>query len=146
MIAWDAVEKELLNPSMSTTEVETPNYRVFVGPDEKHDRASALQFNLLTWLGLEEHHYLLDVGCGSLRAGRLLIPYLLPGRYFGIDPAQWLIDEGIENEVGKDLVRIRRPTFSNDANFTLSRFERDFDFVLAQSISVMLHQRKLRNV
>jgi SAM-dependent methyltransferase len=77
---------------------------------------------------------LLDIGCGSLRAGRLFIPYLRPGNYFGIEPMHWLIEEGIEKEVGRSMVDLKRPTFSNDADFTLSTFKRDFDFILAQSI------------
>jgi len=109
-------------------------YRSHVGPPERYDLIGAMQFNLLTFLGLRETHYLLDVGCGSLRGGRLFIPYLLPGRYYGIEPEQWLIDDGIKNELGQDLVRIKQPTFSNDTNFTLSVFGRTFDFLLAQSI------------
>jgi len=110
------------------------HYRAFVGPPEKYDLVAAMQFNLLTALGLREHHYLLDIGCGSLRAGRLFIPYLLPDRYCGIEPEQWLIEEGIEREVGQDLIKIKRPSFSNDPDFSLSSFDRTFDFLLAQSI------------
>ena len=43
------------------------HHRAFVGPPEKYDIVSAMQFNLLTFLGLREDHYLLDIGCGSLR-------------------------------------------------------------------------------
>jgi len=57
-----------------------------VGPDADYDLLRALQFRLLCALGLREHHSVLDVGCGSLRAGRLPITYLAPGRYFGIEP------------------------------------------------------------
>ncbi len=110
------------------------HYRAFVGPPEKYDLMSAMQFNILSGLGLREHHYLLDIGCGSLRAGKLFIAYLLPGRYFGIEPEQWLIEEGIKHEVGQDAVEIKQPTFSNDRDFTLSVFDRKFDFILAQSI------------
>jgi len=110
------------------------HYRAFVGPADKYDLASAMEFNLLTFLGLREHHSLLDIGCGSLRGGKLFIPYLLPGQYCGIEPEQWLIEEGIKNEVGEDLITIKRPVFSNDSNFTLSIFNRKFDFILAQSI------------
>ena len=110
------------------------HYRAWVGSAEVYDIMSATQFNLLTSLGLREHHYLLDVGCGSLRAGRLFIPYLLEGRYYGIEPEQWLIEEGIRSHVGEDLVRIKKPTFSNDDDFTLSTFNRTFDFIVAQSI------------
>jgi len=65
---------------------DSNNYRAYVGPVEKYDLVAANQFNLLTMLGLRENHFLLDVGCGSLRGGRLFIPYLLPHHYFGIEP------------------------------------------------------------
>ena len=110
------------------------HYRAFVGPPEDYDLIAALQFNLLTALGLREHHHLLDIGCGSLRAGRLFIPYLLPDRYFGIEPEQWLVEQGIERELGRDLIEIKRPTFSDISDFGLSRLEHRFDFLLAHSI------------
>jgi hypothetical protein len=110
------------------------HYRAFVGPPEKYDLVGAMQFNLLAFLGLREVHSLLDIGCGSLRAGRLFISYLLPGHYFGIEPEQWLIEEGIRNECGKDLINIKSPVFSNDSNFTCTAFGQKFDFILAQSI------------
>lgn len=119
-------------------------YRAHVGPPERYDLLGAMQFNLLTFLGLREKDYLLDIGCGSLRGGRLLIPYLLPGRYYGIEPEQWLIDDGIKNEIGQDLVRIKKPTFSNDSNFTLTLFARTFDFLLAQSIFTHAPQPLIR--
>lgn len=121
---------------MSNGSIDDGNsdYRGFVGPSEKYDLISANQFNLLTFLDLREEHYLLDIGCGSLRAGKLLIPYLLPGRYHGIEPEQWLIDEGIKNELGKDILTIKEPVFHNDSNFTLSVFDRRFDYLLAHSI------------
>lgn len=109
-------------------------YRNYVGSEDKYDLLGAMQFNLLTGLGLREHHRLLDIGCGSLRAGRLFIPYLQAAHYFGIDPNQWLIDDGIANNVGADLARIKQPRFSNNADFDLSGFGETFDFLLAQSI------------
>ena len=103
-----------------------------------------MQFNLLTFLGLREHHYLLDIGCGSLRGGKLFIPYLLPGRYFGIEPEQWLIEDGIKNELGEEIVNIKRPVFSNDEDFNLSAFGRQFDFILAQSIFTHASESQIR--
>ena len=120
------------------------HYRAFVGPAEKYDLVSAMQFNLLTFLGLREDHYLLDIGCGSLRGGKLFIPYLLPGRYFGIEPEQWLIEEGIKRELGEDIIRIKQPVFSYDNNFTLSIFNQKFDFILAQSIFSHAAERQIR--
>src|SRR5512143_3978771 len=85
-----------------------PQYRAYVGPPEDYDLIAAMTFNLLTSLGLRQHHSVLDVGCGSLRIGRLLIPYLNAGRYTGIEPERWLVEEGIRRETGRDQVWLKR--------------------------------------
>jgi cyclopropane fatty-acyl-phospholipid synthase-like methyltransferase len=111
-----------------------PHYRAYVGPPERYDLIAAMVFNLLICIGLRERHRLLDIGCGSLRCGRLLIPYLNPGNYVGVEPNRWLIDEGIARETGKDLIRIKRPRFFYNDDFRFDeRFGR-FDFAVAQSI------------
>jgi len=124
--------------------IDASLYRSYVGPPDNYDMAAAMQFSLLTFLGLRDDHYLLDVGCGSLRAGRLLIPYLQSGRYFGIEPEQWLIEEGIKNELGRDQIQIKGPAFSNDPDFTLTCFNRRFDFILAHSVFSHTSQTQMR--
>ena len=112
-----------------------PQYRAYVGPPEDYDLIAAMTFNLLTTLGLRQHHSLLDIGCGSLRIGRLLIPYLNRGKYFGLEPNEWLVDEGIRRELGEPLVQIKRPTFFvSDSPATISEAKIALDFALAQSI------------
>ncbi len=110
------------------------HHRAFVGPPEKYDIVAAMQFNLLTTHGLREHHTLLDIGSGSLRAGRLFIPFLLPGHYFGLEPNAWLLDQGVKKEIGRDLLKIKRPVFDHNCEFELTVFGRQFDYLLAQSI------------
>jgi len=110
------------------------NYRAWVGPAGRFDTLSALQFGLLTTAGLRETHTLLDIGCGSLRAGRLFLAYLLPGHYFGIEPERWVLQEGIREMLGEQFIARRSPTFIHDDQFTLSAFGRQFDYLLAQSI------------
>src|SRR6266496_2739915 len=112
-----------------------PHHRAYVGPPEDYDLIVAMTFNLLTTLGLRQHHSLLDIGCGSLRIGRLLIPYLNRGKYFGVEPNNWLVEAGIEHELGKDVVEIKRPTFFFSASpETVVQANVSFDFALAQSI------------
>ena len=112
-----------------------PHYRAYVGPPEDYDLIAAMTFNLLTTLGLRQHHSLLDVGCGSLRIGRLLIPYLNRGKYFGVEPNEWLVKEAITRELGETLVDIKRPTFFfTDSPESVARGETAFNFALAQSI------------
>jgi SAM-dependent methyltransferase len=112
-----------------------PHYRAYVGPPEDYDLIAAMTFNLLTTLGLRQHQTLLDIGCGSLRIGRLLIPYLNRGKYFGIEPAEWLVAEGIEHELGKAVVQTKRPTFLfTDSPSAIVEAKTSFDFALAQSV------------
>lgn len=111
------------------------HYRAYIGPPGDYDLVAAMGFGLLVLLGMRQHHRVLDIGCGSLRIGRLLIPYLNRGGYTGLEPNGWLIDEGIEREVGADQVRIKAPTFVvADNGAPLIEQGRRFDFMLAQSI------------
>jgi cyclopropane fatty-acyl-phospholipid synthase-like methyltransferase len=110
------------------------HYTAYVGPPEQYDFMGATQFRLLTTLGLREHHSLLDFGCGSLRAGRLLIPYLLKDRYYGLEPNRWLIDDAIDREIGRSIIDLKRPTFLHHSDFSATAFGVSFDYILAQSI------------
>lgn len=111
------------------------HYRAYVGPPEDYDLISAMTFGLLTTLGMRGHHRLIDIGCGSLRNGRLFIPYLNVGNYIGIEPNQWLVEEGIEREVGADLVRIKQPRFFyGGAPNVLTGTDIIADYAVAQSV------------
>jgi SAM-dependent methyltransferase len=109
------------------------HYRAYVGPPEQYDFIGAAQFRLLCTLGMRGDHRLLDFGCGSLRAGRLFMTYLEEGRYFGIEPNKWLIDAAITNQIGEDLIRIKKPSFEHVSDFSVP-FAESFDFIVAQSI------------
>jgi hypothetical protein len=110
------------------------HYRAFIGPPQNYDVFAHMQFSLMTLLGLREHHKLLDIGCGSLRPGKLFIMYLLAGGYRGIEPEKWLVDEGIEREIGAELLERKQPRFAHARDFPCASFGEQFDFVLAHSI------------
>jgi len=48
-------------------------------------RIGRLQFDYLKEHGLRRQHYVLEIGCGNLRAGWRIINYLRPGHYYGVD-------------------------------------------------------------
>ncbi len=111
-----------------------PHYHAFVGPPDQYDWMGATQFHLLASLGLRSGHRVLDFGCGSLRAGRLLIPFLDAGRYFGVEPNQWLVEEAFQKDLGAELRTLKEPVFSWSDDFSISGFREEFDFIVAQSV------------
>lgn len=110
------------------------HYSAYVGPARQWDFMGATQFRLLTALGLRERHRLLDLGCGGLRAGRLLIPYLDRGHYCGIEPNTWLVEDAIAAEIGQETIERKAPRFSDSASFEAGSFGEAFDFIVAQSV------------
>ena len=95
----------------------------------------AMQFNVLTAkLGLMQDHYLLDIGCGPIRLGRLLIIYLAPGHYFGIEPDWEPMQTALDMELGQEILDRKRPMFNDNSNFQLTVFGRKFDFLNACSV------------
>jgi hypothetical protein len=110
------------------------HYRAYVGWPQEYDLVAATTFNLLTTIGLRQHHTLVDIGCGSLRVGRLLIPYLNAEKYIGVEPNEWLVTEGIDREVGADLVRIKRPRFYYSSSPAVLANVSGIDFALAQAV------------
>ncbi len=110
------------------------HYTAFVGQPQQYDLMGATQFRLLTTLGLRDSHRVLDFGCGSLRAGRLLIPYLRRGHYHGLEPNAWLIEDAINRQLGRDLIALKAPHFHAFDDFRADRCGSNFDFILAQSI------------
>ena len=98
------------------------------------DAIGSVQFRFMVDRGLEPRHIFLDVGCGSLRAGVRLIPYLDTAHYLGLDSKQELIDAGIRNELGDKLYRLKLPEFVASETFEFSRFSKQPDFAIAQAV------------
>ncbi len=122
------------------------HYRAYVGPPERYGLIGLSQVALLESFGLKETDFVLDFGCGSLRLGRMLIPYLREGRYFGIEPNEWLVDDGFARELGEDARTLKRPRFSPDPNFDCTVFGESFDFIVAQSIITHSGHRQTRRL
>lgn len=106
------------------------DYQAYVGGPGRYDRLSALQFSVLIDAGLRDDHRVCDVGCGSLRLGRLLIPFLKSHRYFGVEPNRWLIEDGFKRELGREILSIKHPQFRL-SDFSLDGFGEDFHYVIA---------------
>lgn len=110
------------------------HYRAYIGPPDEYDLVSAMTFSLLVACGLRQHHRVLDIGCGSLRLGRLLIPYLNQGNYYGLEPNAWLVEDGVRYEIGESILHHRQPTFVYDTSLSSLESSVCFDYMVAQSI------------
>jgi SAM-dependent methyltransferase len=127
---------DVVDASVALPKEGTASYRNFVGPQDRYDIVSAMTFNLLTTLGLRQHHRVLDIGCGSLRNARLLIPYLDPGNYTGFEPNRWLVEEGMRHETGADLIAIKKPRFFHSTSPDALDPTLHFDYAFAQAIFI----------
>jgi SAM-dependent methyltransferase len=111
-------------------------HRAFVGGG--WDQHGKTQLDYLVAQGLRPDHTFLDVGAGAFRAGRLLIDYLEPAHYYGIDINKSLLEAGYEDELN-DEQRTKLPLTNIHAT---DRFDADFDgvmFDLAIAQSVFSH-------
>ncbi|HEX5337079.1 MAG TPA: class I SAM-dependent methyltransferase [Gallionella sp.] len=115
--------------------IRAMGHRAFVGGDgAMWDEIAALQLSFLQSQGLREMHTLVDVACGSLRAGRLFIEYLDAGNYLGIDKEINLIVHGVAEELGIRSFVEKQPTFVVSGDFEFQKFPRRPDYAIAQSL------------
>jgi SAM-dependent methyltransferase len=124
--------------------VEEGQHRLAIG--DMWDHLGELQLAFLREQGLERHHSLLDVGCGSLRGGVRFVEYLEAGNYFGVDINQSLLDVGYNVELRQLGLQGKLPRSSLLCNgdFEFERLGRTFDFALALSVFTHLPLNHIR--
>lgn len=124
-------------------------HRRFVGARDETmwQRMGLAQLQFLQDNGLNHKHFLLDVGCGSLRLGIHAIPFLMPYRYIGLDISERLVRCGIEQE----LLNVRgwqfhRPRFIIDDQFSLEDLghHAQIDYAIAQSVFTHVGPKKIK--
>lgn len=136
-----SVFEEPKQRNMGREAVDGIDHRDYVGG--RWDELGSLQLTFLRKHGLKANHVLLDIGCGSMRAGRKLIPYLEKKNYLGIDARPELIEAGIEVELGAELCRQREPEFVVSDKFEFSRFSKRPDFAIAQAVFIHLTDEQI---
>lgn len=102
------------------------------------------QIQFLTSRGLQSHHRLLDVGCGTLRGGIPIIDFLDQCNYTGIDVRQPVIDEALK-EIKLEGLSNKKPELLAFKHFAQFDLEREFDFLLAFSVLFHMHDDIVRS-
>ena len=107
-------------------------HREYVGG--RWEEIGRLQFEYLLAQGLRPEHRLLDVACGSLRAGVHLIPYLQPGHYVGLEKEAELVRAGLREELDPAIAATQLPQFIVTASFDVSTLPEPVDFIWIHSL------------
>lgn len=123
--------------------IQKIGHRDYVGG--KWDEIGRLQYDFVLSRGLKPRHSLLDIACGSLRAGIHFIGYLEPGHYLGIEKEASLVQAGIDQELGLKLYEQKAPEFVISGDFEFQKFTRKPDFVIAHAIFTHLTYTDIEN-
>lgn len=110
------------------------------------DELGQLQLDFLVGQGMRPSHTLLDIGCGALRGGVKLIPWLDPGGYWGIDRNRGLLDVGYDIELGRLGLTMRQPRAQlvHLEDFEFASLSVRFDMAIAQSLFTHLSLNRIR--
>lgn len=97
------------------------------------DHYSQWQFRFLTnYYKLRRDQNFLDLGCGAMRLGHLLVPYLEEGRYAGIDAIPEYVEFGHRLMALSGISKKYQLVCSN--KFDFEQFDLQFDVAFAQSV------------
>ncbi len=107
------------------------------------EQLGRLQFDFLIGHGLQPQHYLLDVGCGPLRAGVHFIRYLEPAHYYGVERDADVLGAARDVELPLQGLTDRRPVLTVMEDFSFDRLGHTFDYALAQSVFTHLPLNKI---
>lgn len=146
-ITWPTTIRRLLWASGSAKPtgplgVAALGHREYVGG--RWEELGRLQLDFLIEHGLTPQTVLLDVGCGSLRLGRLAIPYLEPGHYLAIEKEEALVRAGLERELDPKVRVSRRPEIVVSSDFEFDRLSAPADLAIAQSVFTHLTPDRIR--
>lgn len=115
-----------------------------VGPVRYWEQIQRYHFSFLTKMGLQPHHTFLDIGCGPLSGGLVLIPYLQSGNYVGIDIRKTSIAEAYVQIAKSDLV-MKNPSLVVSDSFGRHELgDRKFDYIWASQVLYHLDNEKIK--
>jgi len=138
------LENAYLDHTQIQGAIEHSEHREVVGG--LWDEIGDLQYRFLIEHGLQPHHTLLDIGCGSLRGGVRFIRYLEAGNYIGVDSNLSLLDAGfgVELQAAGLQDKLPRENLVCLLEFDFHRLGRQFDFALAHALFTHLTFNRIR--
>lgn len=130
-------------PAFIPDAIAKGNHRAIIGG--RWDETGIIQMRVLLAEGLRPKHRLLDIGCGPLRSGCRIVPYLNPGHYWGTDLSRDLILKGYADELTEgDRARLPKAQLVGDADFGFPGVPDHFDYLFCFAVFTHLPMNHLR--
>jgi SAM-dependent methyltransferase len=110
-------------------------HRSAIGDTGAWEDLGKIQLDFLVGKGMQPSHYLVDIGCGSLRFGVQAAAYLEVGRYVGVEKEVTLLNAARDIEIPRHGLGVKGPVLVHSDQFDLSSVpEIEFDYAIAQSV------------
>ena len=116
-----------------------------VGPPAIWQLERDFQIRFLLSVGLQPNHYLLDVGCGTLRGGVPLIAYLENKHYYGVDIRKNVLKEAAQELKEHNLTQ-KKPILIWTSNIRTLKIPLKFDTIWMFDLLYILTDEKLSDV
>ena len=124
--------KRFILPYRTTKEIR----HAMVGPPDLWKLKRDFQIQFLKTMKLRPEHYVLDMGCGTLRGGIPLISYLHVSHYYGVEVREEALSEG-RKELCDAGLEYKRPILMHVTDISNLSIDKKFDFIWG--FSVLIH-------
>jgi SAM-dependent methyltransferase len=136
--SWSLVQALMKEFSWFVTSNQAARRHSKVGPLHLWQRKRQFQIKFLRQAGLQPDHFLLDVGCGTLRGGIPLIDYLQAGHYYGIESRPSVLDEA-RAELREANLEEKRPVLQVVTELGAVDLGVQFDVIWAYAVLIHMH-------
>ena len=100
------------------------------------------QIQFLQAMNLKPEHYLLDIGCGTLRGGLPLIAYLQAEHYFGLEVRAEVLAQG-RQELKEAGMAHKNPMLLLSTDMAQLTIHQPFDYIWAFSVLIHMDEATL---
>lgn len=121
-----------LSADASEAELDQAWHRIALGG--LWSEVGAWEFDFMRRQGLEPHHYLLEMGCGSLAGSIHFLTFMDQSHYWGFDQNRDLFEAGVRIEAVRANVRPERGHFVVNDDFDLHEIPHVFEMALTSSL------------
>ncbi|WP_216654617.1 class I SAM-dependent methyltransferase [Pseudogemmobacter hezensis] len=132
-----------LKPGFYADALARGKHRDIVGG--RWEETALHQMQVILDEGLERHDHFLDIGCGCLRLGHRLVPWLDHGHYWGTDASHALMLHGHAHELTPEArARLPADQLREDSEFRFPGLPASITFALCWGVFTHLPAPALR--